>query len=70
MIIFTKIPLNDWNMLLKYVFRSKLLETLEDGLIYSFKTFLGVEKYHVFRKKKYGTLEDALTLIKLHLRIS
>ena len=37
MVVFMKMPLNDWNMFLKYVFRSELLETLGDGLIYSFQ---------------------------------
>lgn len=40
-------------------FESELLETLGDGLIYSPNTFLGVEKHHVFRKKKLGVLGDA-----------
>jgi hypothetical protein len=33
MIVLTKMPLNDWNMLLEYVFMSQLLETLGDGLV-------------------------------------
>jgi len=39
MIVFTKMLLNDLNIFLKYVFRSELLETFGDDLIYSFQKF-------------------------------
>jgi hypothetical protein len=45
-------------------FRSGLLKTLEDDLLYSFQYFLGVVKLHVFRKKILGTLRDARLRIR------
>ena len=52
MIVFTKMPLNDWNMFLKYVFRN-YQKLLEMALFISSKTFLELENtvflghYHI-----------------------
>jgi hypothetical protein len=43
-------------------FRSGLLETLGDGLLYSSQYFLGVTKLHVFRKKILSTFGDAIRM--------
>ena len=55
MIVFTKMPLNDWNMLLEYDFMSKLLETPGDDLLYSSKTFFKL-KNTMFLGRKNGVL--------------
>jgi hypothetical protein len=58
MIVFTKMPLNDWNMLLGYVFSSELLKIL----VIPPNMVLGVGKHNVFvfGRKLLGTLEVVL----------
>jgi hypothetical protein len=50
-----------------FYFKSGLLETVGDNLIYSSNTFLEVGKTPYFGNKIWGTLVDAYALLAHHL---